>query len=142
MKRMKAQYRRMVQTRRLYDLESKLYNEPEFKPLSKQRSHLALTRLLKKIWRSEKVPYPFPEFTFGEGIVEKGNEYSWCSGDGSYIEMAPNQRDYLTAIHELVHAMGFDYHDEDFLTMHVYLLSKYTPIDKKLVNKTFEQLVS
>ena len=142
MKRMKAQYRRMVQTRRLYDLESKLYNEPEFKVLSKQRSYLALRRLLGKIWREEKVPYPIPEFTFGKGIVEGNHEYSWCSGDGSYIELAPKSRDYLTAIHELVHAMGFGYHDEDFLTMHVYLLCKYTPINKKLVSKTFEQLVS
>lgn len=142
MKRMKARYRRMVQTRRLYDLETKLYDEPQFKVLSKQRSYRTLSKLVKNIWKNERVPFPLPTFAFGTGIVEGNHEYSWCSGDGSYIEMAPNSRDYLTVIHELVHAMGFGYHDEDFLTMHVYLLCKYTPVDTKLVSKTFEQLVS
>lgn len=142
MKRMKAKYRRMLQTRRLYDLESKLYHEPQFKVLHQQRSHLALSRLLKKIWKNEKVPFPMPRLAFGNGIETEHHQYSWCSGDGDYIELAPRSRDYLTAIHEFVHAMGFGYHDEDFLTMHVYLLTKYTPVNKKLVNETFEQLVS
>jgi len=78
--------------------------------------------------------YLIPEIRFGKGIYHtqargKNFYYSWC--DRQTIELAPTQRDMITLIHEMVHALGYDYHDSRFVGKYIYLLKKYAGISKK-----------
>jgi ssRNA-specific RNase YbeY (16S rRNA maturation enzyme) len=40
-------------------------------------------------------------------------------------------------IHELVHAMGYDDHDDAFVARQRSLLKKYAPVNKTLIQKQF-----
>ncbi len=52
-----------------------------------------------------------------------GRLYSYF--DGSRIVLARNERKVFVVIHELVHAMGKDYHDEKFIDRYFDLLVSY-----------------
>lgn len=130
----------MVNTRRLYKLESILYKDKNFRDITKQESEIVLRTFAKRIWATQKCKNKFPEIRFGKGIAHGTDKYSWC--DGSTIELAPRQRDKLTLIHELVHAMGYDYHNEPFVTKQLLLLIRYTPINKDLLTNTFEPVIN
>lgn len=133
---MKLRYRRMVETRRLYKLEGDMYCDHRYIKLTKQRPHAFLLDLAKTIWKKEKRKDIMPEVRFGTGTPHAGLMYSWC--DGETIELAKTQRDVLTLIHELVHAMGCDYHDKKFVRKEMELLNKYTDIDEELIIEAFE----
>lgn len=126
----------MVNTRRLYKLEEQLYYDDKFKGITKQSSLLSLKRLAKKIWNQEKCKSVIPNIQFGKGTLHVGQRYSWC--DGTTIELAPKQRDKLTLIHELVHAMGYPYHDKNFVKVQKKLLRKYTTLDRKVITTKFK----
>jgi len=132
---MRKQYKRMVNTRRLYKLEETLYTNKDFVRVTEQKSLLALKRLANKIWREERCKTDMPVIRFGSGTPHNGHKYSWC--DGKTIELAPRQRDVLTLIHELVHAMGYDDHDDAFVARQRSLLKKYAPVNKILIQKQF-----
>lgn len=136
---MKNSYRQMVNTRRLYQLETKVSDDRTFSHLSKQRSLKFLRELTNIIWKSENIKLDIPEVRFGTGVSYGNLMYSWC--DGLTVELAEKQRDVLTLIHELVHALGYDYHDRDFVEMELYLLMKYTPLNKNILYKTFNPLI-
>lgn len=132
---MEKQYREMINTRRLYKFEGEFFVRPEYKLLTKQKSINVLRGLGQLIWLHESNgKYIVPEIRFGKGIYHtqargKNFYYSWC--DGQTIELAPTQRDILTLIHEMVHALGYDYHDSRFVGKYIYLLQKYAGIKKK-----------
>lgn len=132
---MKIRYRRMVDTRRLYKLEDDMYYDRRYRVLTKQRPYAFLLNLAKTIWKKEKVRNVMPELRFGAGTPHGGSLYSWC--DGETIELAKSQRDVITLIHELVHGMGFDYHDKGFVRREMELLKKYTDIDNELIFEAF-----
>lgn len=132
---MKKQYKAMVNTRRLYKLEETLYANTAFRKITEQKSLLALKRLAYKIWREERCQRPIPNVRFGRGTPHNGHRYSWC--DGETIELAPRQRDVLTLIHELVHAMGYPDHDTEFVAQQRKLLRKYAPVNRGLIQKEF-----
>lgn len=136
---MKTQYKRMVETRRLYKLEGELYTKRKFRAITKQQPELVLKNLAQKIWKQEGYQKKLPNIRFGKGIMHGTMYYSWC--DGETIELAPKQRDVLTLIHELVHAMGYDYHDKPFVMKELLLLTKYTEIDQELLFDTFTPVI-
>lgn len=136
---MKNSYRQMVNTRRLYQLEKNICDDRTFRHISKQRSLKFLRELTKIIWRSEKFSLDVPEVRFGSGVSYGHLMYSWC--DGLTVELVDGQRDVLTLIHELVHALGYDYHDRDFVEMELYLLMKYTPMNPDLLYNKFNPLI-
>lgn len=135
---MKKRYKEMVATRRLYKLEESLYSRREFKRITKRRSLPALRKLAYHIWTSEGIKSQVPHVTFGEGIVHGDEWFSWCDGDT--IELTPHQRDILTLIHELTHAMGYGPHTEKFVSMYVDLLVKYSPINEQIILEAFSEL--
>ena len=136
---MKKQYKDMVNTRHLYKLEGTLYTNRKFSTITKQQSELTLRRLAEKIWTQQKCRKKLPDIRFGKGTMHGMSRYSWCDGDT--IELAPKQRDVLTLIHELVHAMGHDYHNKPFVTMELLLLINYGNLDKQLLLDTFQPVI-
>ncbi len=126
---------KQIGAKQLYKIEEELYYDKRFDSITTQTSLLSLKRLANKIWRNERIDWDMPEIVFGKGTEHEGEMYSWC--DGETIELAPRQRDKLTLIHELVHAMGYPYHNKEFVTMQKKLLRKYTKLDTKVITKKF-----
>ena len=136
---MKTYHREMVNTRRLYALENRLYKDHRFTEITKSRSITYLQRLATTIWKNEGITKSMPVIRFGKGTYHIGEYYSWC--DGTTIELAPTQRDVLTLIHELVHAMGMGYHNKKFVHTEVYLLHMYTSTNTGVLLDTFEDIL-
>lgn len=130
--------KQMVQTRRLYKMEEEFYTYRPFSSITRQLTLPTLKKLAKKIWSEERPSYKIPTIRFGKGTIHVGRYYSWC--DGEVIELAPTQQDKLTLIHELVHAMGYDYHDERFSKRYKQLLKKYTSVEDDLIDDEFKKL--
>jgi len=129
---------RMLETRRLYKMEETLYGHRPFNAITRQLTIRTLKHLAKQIWMEERPSYKMPTIRFGKGTMHVGRYYSWCDGDT--IELAPTQQDKLTLIHELVHAMGYDDHDERFARRYKQLLKKYAPVEEKLIDEEFQKL--
>ena len=132
---MEKQYREMVHTRRLYKFEGEFFELPSYRYMNVQLNITTVRNIAKVIWSTENnTPYMIPDIRFGKGLYHgtaKGKKYyySWCNGQT--IELAPTQRDILTLIHEIVHALGYDYHDSRFVGKYIELLHKYAGIPKK-----------
>ena len=133
--RMQKQYREMVNTRRLYKFEGEFFNLPPFRYMSVQLNLTTLRNIGKIIWNQENSTwFSIPEIRFGKGLYHgtaRGVKYyySWC--DRQTIELAPTQRDILTLIHEMVHALGYGYHDSRFVGQYIHMLTKYAGVPKK-----------
>jgi hypothetical protein len=132
---MKKQYKQMVDTRRVYQLETDMYYDRRFEFITRQRSLDYLKRYANKIWKGEGYKNPLPLIRFGKGM----QKYSWC--DGKILELAPFQRDILTLVHELVHAIGYDDHDKKFAAKELILLDKYTPVKLEALHEMFEVMI-
>jgi hypothetical protein len=132
---MKKQYKQMVDTRRVYQLETDMYYDRRFEFITRQRSLDYLKRYARKIWTGEKYKKELPLIRFGKGM----QKYSWC--DGEILELAPTQRDILTLVHELVHAIGYDDHDKKFAAKELVLLEKYTPVRVDALHEMFEVMI-
>ncbi len=136
---MKKRYRRMIDTRRLYRLEQELYYSKAFSSITKQQPLRHLTALAEFIWKKEKMKHRIPTIRFGKGTPHNSIPFSWC--DGETIELAKTQRDELTLIHEIVHAMGYDDHDKNFVTKELTLLEKYTTIKQEDLYEEFNKIL-
>lgn len=129
------QYREMVNTRRLYKFEGDFFHLPAYRYLTIQISLDTAKNIAKVIWHNEgDGKFLIPEIRYGKGLYHgtaRGEKYyySWC--DRQTIELAPTQRDMMTLIHEIVHAMGYDYHDTKFVGKYIELLHKYGGVPKK-----------
>ena len=129
-------HREMVNTRRLYKFEEEFFSQRKYSPLTKQLPISIIKTIGKMVWDSES-PYVrkvIPEIRFGPGVYHtqsrgKNLYYSWC--DGKVIELAPYQCDLLTLLHEMVHALGYSYHDSKFVEKYVDLLKRYGGVNKK-----------
>ncbi len=129
---MKKQYKQMIDTRRVYALETDMYYDRRFDYITRQRSLHFLVKYAKKIWEGEKCKKPLPLIRFGKGL----QGYSWC--DGKILELSKHQQDIVTLIHELVHALGYDDHDKKFAKKELMLLGKYTPVKLEELQEAFK----
>jgi hypothetical protein len=132
---MKKRYKRMVDTKRVYGLETDMYYDKRFEFITRQRSLDYLKRYARKIWKEEGYTKKMPTIRFGKGM----QKYSWC--DGEILELAPAQRDILTLVHELVHAIGYDDHDKNFAMKELVLLANYTPVHVGALHEMFEVMI-
>lgn len=112
----------MVETKRVYKLEETLYTNTQFNKITKQRPITYLIKFAQNLWNKEHYNHQLPVIRFGKGI----QQYSWT--DGKIIELSKSQRDILTLIHEIVHTLGFDYHNHRFLNKELELIEKYTKV--------------
>jgi len=132
---MKKQYKQMIDTRRVYALETKMYYDRKFDYITKQRSLNFLVKYAQRIWKGENRKTPLPLIRFGKGL----QGFSWC--DGKILELCPYQQDVVTLVHELVHAMGYDDHDKKFARKELMLLDKYTPVKLDVLREIFEIMI-
>ncbi len=119
---MKRSYQIGIETRELYNFEDTvLIHDID---LNKQRSYRFLIKEATKIWKQSGTKKKLPNIVFGKGTMFNGRPLSYCIGF-SYIELCPGQRDILTLLHELVHAMGPVNHGKTFRKRYFDLLYKY-----------------
>lgn len=50
-------------------------------------------------------------------------------------------KEFLTLVHELVHAIGYDDHDKNFAAKELILLDKYTPVKLEALHEMFEVMI-
>ena len=143
-RRMEKQYKDMIYTRRLYAFEGEFFRQAKYNAISKQRTINTLKTLGQKIWdiEAKHSGKPIPVIRFGKGVYHtqarlQNAYYSWC--DGVTIELAPTQRDIVTLIHELVHGLGYQYHDSRFVGKYIKLLVKYAKLNKQDIIQGMKQ---
>ena len=114
-----------VDTRRVYAFEEKFFRAS---PQSQVRPIAELRELAKRVWLRLGTG-ECPTISAGPGVRYLGARYSFCQG--KYIQLARNQRNTLTLLHELTHALGHDYHDAKFVKAYRHLLLHFTSISYK-----------
>lgn len=113
-----------IDTRNLYRFENE-YAWPN--RMVKMRSMKNLRRMANRVMKAP------PKIVAHKGTYYGGRYLSYQCDDGIFL--ARNQREYLTLIHELVHAMGYNYHDKVFVSRYFNLLTKLFGLNKtKLIN--------
>ena len=114
---MKSSVRRMRDTQAVYAFELHFAGPPQ--PITLLRA------LAQRIWREEtNRPDRCPAVVAGRGIRTGDRLASYCEGR-SRIVLARNQRDRVTLIHEMVHALGAETHGRIFQRRYAELLGKY-----------------
>jgi len=128
-------HKQAVNTRNLYDFEDGFFNHKDYRYLLKQQSKKVLLELAHTVWSNEHINIPLPEIRFGKGIRHNNGEYvSWCNGP--VIELAQGQRDVITLLHELAHAVGHYLHNHKFVGTYIKYLTTYTDIDITILVNT------
>jgi len=117
---MKRRYKDAVETRSLYKFENEYFSGHK---ICKMRSMSTLRRMAKRIMKNP------PRIVAHRGEYYGGRYLSYQCDDGIFL--ARNQREYLTLTHELVHAMGYDYHDYAFVKKYFSLLTKVFRLNKQ-----------
>jgi hypothetical protein len=123
-----------VDTRRLYAFEGEYLRGTA---LTRPSPMEELRAFASFIWDSVKSTGDCPTIVAGPGVKYLGARYSYCQG--KYIQLARNQRNDLTLIHELVHALGHGEHDNKFVRMYRRLLLDYTSITPKSLDYGLKQ---
>lgn len=114
-------------TRRLYRFEAEWFYGQPLLPMKD------LQKVAQKIWKEagrsghylfDKV-MPMPAVIAGKGTRYNGRYYSYYDPDSNKIVLARNERKMFVLIHEMVHALGFNDHDEKFVDKYFDLLDHY-----------------
>ena len=120
---MKARYRRMLDTRRLYAWEIDCQAWPDF--LLADASMGVLRRFARKVWREHGPKHrKTPTIAAGRGTEHCGLLTSYCHGR-TRIVLARQHRSRGVVLHELVHAIGPFTHGERFAKVYMTLLKCY-----------------
>ncbi len=127
---MKASKKCEIETKRLYRFEEQAKC---LAPVRKQRTLHQLQAWLNYVWKNSGYDYAgnIPKLKFGKGLKGKTGYMSFYQADGprSYIELAPGQHDRLTLLHELLHHIGYPFHNEEFLLAEIDFLNRYCDLD-------------
>jgi len=113
-----------IQTRNLYRFENVYFLGMD---IVVQRSMKDLQKKMEQIWKEYK-DSDFPILFESEGTLYCGK---WMSYNmENEIHLAPGERDYLTLVHEMCHAMGRDYHCKNFVDLEFDILERIFNIDR------------
>ena len=115
-------------TRRVYAFEETLFHNTPHTKLCRMKT---LRRVAARVWAIHGKGKKMPQIVAGRGFPQGGRLLSYCQG--TRIVLARNQREKITLIHELIHAMGFGYHNHAFV-------NKYLTVLEQVVNIPREQL--
>ena len=114
----------VIQTRNLYRFENVYFLGMD---IVVQRSMKDLQKKMEQIWKKYK-DSDFPILFESEGTLYCGK---WMSYNmENEIHLAPGERDYLTLVHEMCHAMGRDYHGKNFVDLEFDILERIFNIDR------------
>lgn len=114
-------------TRRLYAWEKRTVEKDPV--LSRERSLLELQYERDFIWSAygSDLHRRKPTLRFGPGTKELGGVALSYTIGFTLIELAPGQRNRVTLLHELTHALGPVTHNGDFSRLYCTLLLAYIP---------------
>lgn len=113
-----------IQTRNLYRFEDVCFLRTN---IVVQRSIKDLQMKMKQIWKKYKKSN-FPILFHSKGTLYGGK---WMSYNmENEIHLAPGQRDYLTLVHEICHALGHDNHDKKFVDLEFDILEEFFNIER------------
>lgn len=126
---MKSSIRRRIETNRLYKFEA---NAEILKSYRKSKPLKILQGYLIAIWETEDKRFnPPPILKFGKGLKQGNHYFSYYDpADGNIsglIVLSPTEHNLVTLIHEIVHALGFDYHNNQFFQKEIFLISRVKP---------------
>lgn len=128
-------WKRGTATRWVYHLERTVLRENRW--AARERTFPELSRLLAWVWAHESPGgWPMPTLEFGPG-VRYGK--SWASfsegvcGGEQRIQLIRWQRNHMTLLHEITHALGPIWHGKSFLRIYFPLLIQYGRYDKALI---------
>ena len=107
-----------VKTRHLYGFEEVYFKGTRF---SKSLSMNKLRKLTKKIWNTFGHNKKMPELVADSGVFYGGRFISYFETN---IHLARNQRNVITLVHEITHALGFNDHDKRFVDMEFNILEQ------------------
>ncbi len=127
----KSRLKRTLDTRRLYKFEKEWFRGEPNLPMK------ALQELANDIWKEAGYTGHYygskvkrmPAVVAGKGTKYNGRYYSYC--DGERVELARSERKKFVLIHEMVHALGYDHHDEEFVDKYFELLDHYKVCDRR-----------
>jgi len=124
-------YKQMMFTRNLYRFETEyfLQDGKAWTHIVKQRSLRSLRQTLIRVWGDLRPCTPMPILCFGKGV----GGLSWFQ-EGRIV-LAPGQRDLLTLLHEIVHALGYGHHNVPFVKAYFKLLSKYGKVPLRVLRR-------
>ena len=114
----------VIQTRNLYRFEETYFLRSN---IVVQRSIRVLQKKMESIWKEYKDSDP-PILFESKGTPHCGKWTSYSMGNE--IHLAPGQRDYLTLVHEMCHAMGHDNHDKKFVDLEFDILEEFFNINR------------
>jgi len=114
----------VIQTRNLYRFENVYFLETD---VVVQRSIKVLQKKMEQIWKEYK-DSDFPILFESKGTLHCGKWMSYSIENE--IHLAPGQRDYLTLVHEMCHAMGKGYHNKNFVDLEFDILERFFNIDR------------
>lgn len=130
--------KRTRDTRRLYKFEEEWFRGEPNLPMNR------LQDLAYDIWcyagphfhnflDKTKPAKPIPAVVAGKGTRYNGRYYSYY--DGERVVLARNERKKFVLIHEMVHALGYDDHDEAFVEKYFELLDYYNVCDSRTLTQ-------
>jgi hypothetical protein len=116
-------FREDINTRKIYKFEREYFwGEPSL-PMK------MLQDLANRIWESEGKEEPLPRVVSGKGTKYSGRYFSYF--DGEKIELARSERKRTVLIHEMVHALGYDKHDDGFACKYFELLEQFAGCSRR-----------
>lgn len=114
-----------LMTRQLYRFEGDTSAWPteftEKRPVSELRQWV---HAHWSYYRIRATPFDSPpDVSAVKGLLHNGRErMSWYDSNNHLIGFAPSQRNLITAVHEIVHSLGKDYHDKDYVDLYFKVL--------------------
>ncbi len=108
-----------IKTRNLYRFEEVYFKNTTF---SQSLSMNILRKQAFRVWKMFGENKKFPKIIAGRGVFYNGRYLSYSLENN--ICLARNQRNIITLVHELTHALGFDFHDKKFVTVEFNILEK------------------
>ena len=117
---MRTRFDKALETRRIYRFEGDYFRRSNY---SKLRKIKYLRSEAIYIWRVMKFKTELPNIKTGRGVINNGYWYSYYQEDEGIV-LSRSQRNIITLVHELVHALGYDDHDKAFVNQYFQILKK------------------
>lgn len=109
-------------TNKIYKFEALAFR---YHPFGKIYSIEELRYIANKIWKHRnKRKHQDLVIVCGQGVLQNGRYLSYYQHTGKHhkVVLARNQRDIVTLVHEIVHAQGYDDHDDRFVKKVLFYL--------------------
>lgn len=137
MKKLTLAKRREIETKRQYRFE---VNAEILEPFRVQLPLKQLIDFASDFWDHEGRSFMyFPTIKFGKGMRHRKGYISFADLNNNYIELIKGERDKITMLHEMLHVVGFPYHNSDFFKAQIHYLHLFCDFDLHKLVKDAEK---